>query len=400
MFTGSKYINQFNANELIFYGHPIRKSLKDYGQIYKKIREVCSLNKDILSVYTFGEVTTPGISDIDLIFVLKEGAKLPKFLRKTTLDSSSKYILFHPFFIVPEDFMENIAYIYPNSKLNLVYGKKINIKKLSKQDLNLVYRHLINDVILRHYPSDFLNILLSRRINIRMCLLRLNSLHHSFDIFERISGIKKPEWAKISGDIQDMRKKWFDILPEAAKSKLIGLLKTAVYVSLDFVNTYSNFLESKSPKMRRDSILFKGIKNRISFVNEWNPADSLSEMIRHYNKHKNFYSVLPGILSWQLCAYSSAKGALSSYIRKRMNIKCDVKNINNTLMKRIQILNHQVEYAMKLKHSHYPCFFPLGFKNTRGIRNKMIYAYVFITDSSLLRKILNYTRTNLRFIPV
>src|SRR3989338_1548802 len=150
MFTGSKYINQFNANELIFYGHPIRKSLKDYGQIYKKIREVCSLNKDILSVYTFGEVTTPGISDIDLIFVLKEGAKLPKFLRKTTLDSSSKYILFHPFFIVPEDFMENIAYIYPNSKLNLVYGKKINIKKLSKQDLNLVYRHLINDVILRH----------------------------------------------------------------------------------------------------------------------------------------------------------------------------------------------------------------------------------------------------------
>lgn len=400
MFTGNKYVNQFNASEFSFYGQPMRMSVKDYENVYKKIRSLCLQSKDVLSVYTFGEVGVPGISDIDLIFVLKEEAKLPKFLRKTALDSNSKYILFHPFFIVPEDFMENIAYIYPNSRLRLIYGKKITIKKLSKQDLNLVYRHLINDVILRHYPSDFLNILLSKRINIRMCLLRLNSLHHSFDVFERISDVKKREWAKISDDIKELRKNWFGIPAKAAKSKLIQLLKTAVYVSLDFVSEYSKFLQSKSPKMKMDSILFKGIKNRISFANEWDPASSLSEMIGHYNKHKNFYSVLPMILSLQLCAYSSAKGPLSAYIGKRLGIKCGVKNISQPLMKRIQILNYQVEYAMKLKHSHYPCFFPLGFKNPMGIKNKMIYAYVFITDNSLLRMILNYTRTNLRFIHI
>jgi len=400
MFTGNKHVNQFKASEFSFYGQPVKMSVKDYENVYKNIRSLCSQNKGVLSVYTFGEAEVPGISDIDLIFVLKDNSSLPRFLKKNCLDSASNYILFHPFFIVPEDFMENIAYIYPNSRLNLIYGKKIRIKKLSKKDLNLVYMQLINDVILRHYPSDFLNVLISKRINTRMCLLRLNSLHHTFNLFERISGIKKRKWAKISDDVKELREKWFDLPDKAAKSNLIGLLKTAVYVSLDFVDVYSKFLESKSPKMKVDSLLFKGIKNRISFVNEWNAADSLSEMIGHYSKHKNFYSVLPMILSWQLCAYSFAKGALSSYIRKRLSIKCSVKNISQPLMKRIHILNYQVEYAMKLKHSHYPCFFPLGFKNTKGIKNKMIYTYIFITDNSILRRILNYTRTNLRFIPI
>jgi len=400
MFTGNNYINKFNAKEFSFYGQPEKRAMQDYGQVYKKINSICSKNREVLSAYTFGQVKVPGISDVDMIFVLKEGAKLPRFLRKTAIDSNSKYIIFHPFFIVPEDFMENIAYIYPNSELNLIYGKKISIKRLSKSELNLVHQYLINDVILRHFPSDYLNVLLSKRINLRLCLLRLNAMHHSIDIFKKVSGIKKKEWAEISDDISELRKRWFKIPIRASKSKAVDLLKKAVYVSLDFVDEYSKFLNNKVPDIETSNLIFKGIQNRISFVKEWNIEDSISEMIEHYNKYKNVYSVFPKALGWQLCAYSKSKGALSDYIRKRLSIKCNVGSISPLLTKRIQLLNYQVEYAMKLKHSHYPCFFPLGFKNTKGIKNMLIYSYVLATDNSLFRRTLNFIRTNLRFIPV
>ena len=400
MFTDNQYINRLDVKDFNFFGLPQKKSMKDYEEVYKKIRYICSNNKEILSVYTFGEVKVPGISDIDLIFVLKKSAPLPYFLRKTAIDSSSKYVLFHPFFIVSEELMQNIAYIYPNAQLRLIYGKKISIKKLSKPELSLVHQYLINDVILRHFPSDYLNVLLSKRINARMCLLRLNSLHHSFFIFEQLSGIRKKEWNEISNQTNELRKEWFNMPNRTAKLRLIELLKRAAYVSLDFVSAYSKFLKNKVPEIKTQNILFKGIQNRISFVDDWDAESSLSEMISHFNKYKNFYSVLPKVLVWQLCSYSSAQGALSAYISKRLRTKCNVKNLNPALLKRIQLLNYQVEYAMWLKHSHYPCFFPLGFKNTKGMKNKLIYTYVLIKDHSLLRKALHYIRANFRFMPI
>ena len=400
MFQNNRYLNKLNVRDFSFFGQPEKRSIYDYRQVYKKINSLCSSEKKILSAYTFGQVKAPGISDIDLIFVLKNGAKLPRFLRKTALDSSFGYILVHPFFIVPEDFMENIAYIYPNSDLNLIYGKEIDIKKLSKSELELVYQYLINDVVLRHFPSDYLNVILSKGISLRLSLLRLNALHHSLDIFRKISGVKKREWAKISDDVSNLREEWFETSLNTAKSRIVELLKMAVYVSLDFVNEYSKFFCNKIPESKQSNLLFKGIQNRISFVDDWCAEDSLSEMIGHYNKYKNVYSVLPKALSWQLCAYSSAKGPLSEYIGKRLSAKCNVTNIKPTLVKRIQLLNYQVEYAMKLKHSHYPCFFPLGFKNTKGMKNKFIYAYILLTDNSLFRRSLNLIRTNLKFMHI
>ena len=123
-------------------------------------------------------------------------------------------------------------------------------------------------------------------------------------------------------------------------------------------------------------------------------------MIAHYRKHKNFYSLFPKPLAWQLCAYSSSQGPLSAYIAKILDKKCKIKKMDRVLSTRIQLLNCQVEYAMRLKHSHYPCFFPLGFKNPKGFKNKLIYTYVLVKDHSLFKRTISYIRTNLSFIPI
>ena len=164
---------------------------------------------------------------------------------------------------------------------------------------------------------------------------------------------------------------------------------------MDFVMEFDSFLSKDKRNFihtKRQTIIFKGNKNRISFVKDWNNEKSINQMINHFLKYKNFYSILPISFLKQLCCYSSANGRLSQYIRKRLNIECLQGNINPIINKRIKVLNEQVEYANKLKHSHYPCFFPLGYKTEKGFKNKLILVFIIVTSSSVFRRILFYFR--------
>ena len=163
---------------------------------------------------------------------------------------------------------------------------------------------------------------------------------------------------------------------------------------MDFVKEFDSFLSKNKGNLihAKKNVLFKGNKNRISFVKNWNKEKAVDQMISHFLRYKNFYSILPMSFLRQLCCYSSANGRLSQYIRKRLDFECLQGNIDPILKKRVQVLNEQVEYTNKLRHSHYPCFFPLGYKTEKGFKNKLILAFVIITSSSIFRKVLFYLR--------
>ena len=389
------YMENLKKEEFSFYGHPVKYELKDYENVLNKIKNKAQKTRNILSVYTFGKVSVPGISDIDLIFVLKESSRLPSFLRRNYIDKDSKYLTFHPFFIITENIMKNMMYIYPNSNFVKIYGKEVAIRNPSKSELKKIKTYLTADIILRHFPVDYLYILLSKRLNVRMVLLRLNALSHSFNIFNDIARVKKPIWKNFSERVDYLRKNWFRLNENSREGKIFDLLKEAVYISMDFVMEFDSFLSKDKRNFihtKRQTIIFKGNKNRISFVKDWNNEKSINQMINHFLKYKNFYSILPISFLKQLCCYSSANGRLSQYIRKRLNIECLQGNINPIINKRIKVLNEQVEYANKLKHSHYPCFFPLGYKTEKGFKNKLILVFIIVTSSSVFRRILFYFR--------
>lgn len=395
----NSYIENLKKKDVSFYSFPVKYSLKDYNNVLDNLIKKAKNSKEVLSVYTFGEIGVPGISDLDLIFVLKENSTLPSFLKSIFFGRYSGYILFHPFFIITEEIMKNIRYLYPNSDFKNIYGKNIKIKKLSKQELKKIKTYLTLDVILRHFPVDHLHTLLSKRIHMRMILVRLNSLVHSFGIIKEISGVEKKEWKFFSININYLRKNWFKLDPKKREVKAFNLLKDAVYISMNIIEEYDKLLlKDKKNLMRLDkrNVLFKGIKNRISFISNWDGNKVLDEMISHYIKYKNFYSILPSSFLKQLCCYSSVKGRLSKYIKSKLNIQCFQNKIDPIMKKRINLLNDQVEYANRLKHSHFPCFFPLGYKTERGLKNKLIIIYVIITNNSFYRTIMSNFRQLLR----
>ena len=391
----NKYIDNLKKEDFSFYGYPIKFALKDYENVLDKIKNKARKTKEILSIYHFGEVKAPGISDIDLIFVLKENCKLPALLKKHYIDNDSKYLIFHPFLIFTENIMENIKYIYPNSKYIRIYGKEISLYEPSKSELKKIKTYLIIDTVLRHFPVDHLYVLLSKRVNIRMILLRFNALKYTLNMFKDISGKEKSSWNNFSKNVDYIRKNWFNLNKDLREHKLLDLIKEAAYISTDLLKEVDIFLSKNKHNIvdvRQNNILFRGNKNRISFVKDWDAEKSMNQLINHFLLYKNFYSILPISLLKHLCCYSILDGRLSRYIRKRLNVRCVQNNIEPALRKRIQNLNAQVEYANELKHSHYPCFFPLGYKTEKGFKNKLMLLFVIVTSSSFFRRILFYYR--------
>lgn len=393
------YIDNLKKEDVSFYAYPVKYGLKDYERVLGKIRSKAEQSKEVLSVYTFGHVGVPGISDIDLIFVLKNGSKLPHFLKSNYIDKDSNYLVFHPFFIITEDIMRSMKYIYPNSNFVKIYGKEIGIIEPSKEELKKIKTYLTTDVILRHFPVDYLYILLSKSLNVRMILVRLNALGHSFKVFNDISGIKNQSWDDFSKKVASIRKNWFTIGEGKRDEEILGLLKDAVCISMDFVEEFAAFLSKDRANVPdAKAAIFRGNKNRISFVKGWEKKKALSQMINHFLKHKNFYSILPIVFLKQLCCYSNGDGRLSRYIRKRLDFDCSQPAMDHVIKKRIQLLNEQVDYANRLRHSHYPCFFPLGYKTEKGFKNKLIIGFILVTSSSLFRRVLFAFRSLFRHV--
>lgn len=398
----NNFLRNLKLRDIIFYNEPIYHPRKDYFKALERIKKLSSKEKNVLSVYMFGEITCPGISDIDILFVIKNTTRLPKFLKNILKDKALKYVAIHPFLIVNEEIMQDIRYIYPNSNYQLMCGKEIKIDNLSKKQYRQSVVFLIVDTILRHFPSDYLTILISKRVNLRMCLLRLNALNNTIKLFRELNKTIKKDWGIYSNDITRLRKNWFNISQEKRRKIIVDLLKRAVYVSYDLILEFEKIFLSVKPgninvKTRSD-IIFRGTAERLSFTRSLDVENSIDGIISHFKRYGNFYSILPMSYLVQLCAHASLGGPLSSYIRKRLSSKCKLKNINEVLKKRIMLLNEQVDIAIKLKHSHYPCFFPLGYKNTSGFENKLRYLAIIILNNSIFRKILYFLRSKTKLV--
>ena len=354
-----------------FFNIPKKYDLSDYKYSINCIVKKYSDSEGLVSIYNWGLPSVPGISDIDILFVFKKNAKHLSFPKRSfyMLDSKSRYLARHPFVFIDDDSFKRIDYIYPSPNLDLLHGKRLNINKISKRDSFYSKISLLNDIIIRHYPRDFLEQFVSKQINVRDTLLRLNSLKYSIALMKDIAKEKRSEWSKIVNDVEKLRQNWF-------KSNnfelLVSLNEKAVHTSLEITERFMGFLiENSFVDIKSGNyVKYEGIKNRTIFIKDWSIKDSLQEMAGSIIEKKKFFTILPLALVPQLFEYSGYKGIISSHIRNNLSGKIEYSiNHKKTIKKRIKILNSQAELALKLRHSDFPAFFDFGYRNKAGFNN-------------------------------
>ena len=353
--------------------------MKDYNDTMSYIvKKYCAI-KDIISIYNWGDPSTPGISDIDIVFVLKDNtSKSLPLLRRSFyfLNSKARYLVRHPFVFIGKNSFENIRQVYPNANLNLLYGQNISIKNLSSDEAHQFEIALLNDIIIRHYPRDFLEQAVSRKINARDTMLRLNSLKYTAKILESITKKRNAEWNNSLSLVEKLRKNWFEFNDF---EMLASLKQKAVEITMQMTEEFREFLVRSNQveiiSSGNEEVTYSGMKNKSKFVKNWDKEKALHEMSKHVKDDRVYQSILPIELSAQLIEYSKNKGPISDYVRNNIGIEEGLSyrlKHKNIVVQRINILNSQAELAFHIKHSDFAAFFDFGYCNKSGINNLIL----------------------------
>jgi|TARA_B100001971_G_scaffold154526_1_gene143866 hypothetical protein len=370
--------------DFVFVSYPIKCALKNYRDTEKKVANRLFNNK-IKAIYTSSVVSYPGISDIDMLIVVKNNSAR---LRSLWFDKKQNYMICHPFYIIDGYIMENIRWVYPDFRLNLMKGQAVNINQPNANELKAIKIILMIDVTLRHFPSDYIELLKSNMITVRNTLLRLNSLNHTISTYKSL-GLRKKAWDSYTKESENLRKIWFRLSTDDQNKSLTKLLKNATSISIDLIQELSTYLKKNNIVKILSSdkeLVYDGEQNKAIFVKDWNKESALDRMLNS----KKYYSILPLNFVPLLLEYSKENGLLSNYIRKHLKAKKITYQINHkeVIRKRIKLFNHQADLAYKMKHRHFTAFFDYGYKSTGGFINKGSYILRNLKNNKLFKDIM------------
>lgn len=355
------------GSEYRFFNLPIKYDRDAYKKVREGIVKKYSGANGLVSIYEWGDVSVPGISDLDIVFVFDGGKPLPFSRRSFYLNGkAARYIVRHPFVFISRESLESIGYINPDVRLSLLHGPKCRIGRPKRSELLGIKAANLNDLMIRHYPRDFFLQGRNKSINVRDTLLRLNSLCYTMDSIQGLAGRKNKGWQQTAAQIRNLRKEWFEKKDFGMLASLNG---KALGISMELVGEFRQFLlKNGLVSVSGEKAVYTGQKNRSLFISGWSPSAALSQM-------DGKVSVLPIELAPQLFEYSKYSGGISQHIRAHLHGKIDYNAAHAGIMgKRIRVLNEQAALAVRLRHSDFAAFYDFGYRASSGINNWIIKA--------------------------
>lgn len=192
-----------------------------------------------LAVYEYGRVGAPGISDIDLLVVV-DPEKPVRRLRPPSLDPAGRYLIDKPVLLSPEAFrnLRRLLFIDP---LDHLFGRRIDPLDLPEDEARIVNAGIFLDFshVLLH---RFNKMRFVRRLSIRNTLLRLNSIHHSASLAERVGAELGEGTVSLLAAVRDLRGSWFE---EPRYDVAAALLEQAVPALLQLLEAVTGVAEAQ-----------------------------------------------------------------------------------------------------------------------------------------------------------
>lgn len=150
-------------------------SLDNYNECLNYIVDTLSKNNDIVVIYQFGHIKFPGISDLDLLFVVRDDCKFKKIYSKINAVIKkapySNYCFYHKVIIIT----------YKQSRYLYLFHSVESLRVLSGEDLNLTKKFSLPQILIWNsffYPLIF-GATERKHVSLRYLLLIMNNAAYS-----------------------------------------------------------------------------------------------------------------------------------------------------------------------------------------------------------------------------
>jgi len=232
--------------KLKFKNYPQKLETKDYQEVLDLAVTDLKKNKDVLAVYSMGQNWVPGLSDLDMVVVYRQGVQKIHSRDPRTLSKKAGYIFTHDYLHLDSETFKNFYYIYPAAAgLQFLHGEKIELidprAELPEREYQLLEISLVMDFLVTKLL--FPRYLTANPVDIRNIFLFIYSFTHTIEMIERLAE------RKISSDfsrkIKELRASWF-LNQEAENEKsLTGIMGEALLATAQLVEILDDLLKTK-----------------------------------------------------------------------------------------------------------------------------------------------------------
>ena len=203
---------------------PVRKDITSYERAIIKATELLSALPELLSVYQIGGVSAPGISDIDLVVVFKNGSS-SGFSLHEQLGPEEKYLFVHRVYGITEEQLLNPITLTFFHSARLLFGRDVisGVKKeLEGKDIlkkQIAYEFLLKMWMVMSTQRQY------EILKVRAFLLEAHAIKYDLEFL----GIKAGKLADAVQDVIKLRSQWFDL---EGREEVISELLERMYIAI------------------------------------------------------------------------------------------------------------------------------------------------------------------------
>jgi len=338
---------------------PKKVSEEYYQKARKEIIQYYSENIDILSIYEYGSVSSPGVSDLDIILVLNDKIKT----QETNFDFSKISKKAHN--LVADG---NVMKMSKENFINLNFlDNKINVKKLYGKDLLL--KHTVEEdkeildliSVIDWLPERILRLtsaISSKNINITMVLCVLHSFSYSIKRIDDLTcnDLKSSKSQSILEKIKMLRNNWYSI--DNPSNKLIDCIKESITLGYSYLVIFEDYLKNTKKYCKSNKTLDKEINlelydnHFIRFVNSNNSVKNES-IARDMSREDKTFVVISSYFYPHFECLANQEGTLSSVMNKKISPLIEFKGelliskYEHSLRKKLAIAESNAQFLLK-----------------------------------------------------
>jgi len=326
---------------------PKKVSDNFYQEARQQIVEYYSSNKDVLSIYEYGSVSSPGVSDLDIILILNDQVKTHESFFDFSNISKNVHSLVADGTVMKmsEENFSKLSYLDNKIITNKLYGKDLKRIEISKHDQSILDLISVVDWL----PERILRLtkaINSNSINITMILCVLHSFSYSL---KRINNLISKSTNKFGIDsyetmtkkISVLRNNWHEL--ENPEANLIECIKDAITLGYTYLDAFEMYLkDNKYYSFEHEALTYEInlelYKNHyLKFINTNNIKKEL--IAQNLSKGEKCYVLISDYFFQHFYFLSNQSGHLSSVMKTKMSPMYELKG--NTLEKDYERILHR-----------------------------------------------------------
>jgi hypothetical protein len=268
--------------------------LTEYESAIDSMISILKKIPGVLSIYQVGQISEPGISDIDLLVIFEEGAHTPV---NPVRDNKkvNRYLFCHRLFGTTSDRIPLLKGFSGFVGHRHLHGTVFHCNNhLTATEYNLIKKQIALEYLLKAFISLQISLTYGT-LQVRNFLLHAKALRLDLELLEISDGI----FFERVYEIIEMRKKWFESPPgENVLSKIILDFYTAFKEQLSGLFQLHRFYLPDSEKIRvaKNISLVNGMHFQPSPIRlpwYWQYMTRLPISFRLFNRLMSFYFALP-----------------------------------------------------------------------------------------------------------